>query len=60
MGGNALKNIITIRKNKTEFYLLRDKIQKMFLEKGVIIDFIPELDDKDSFGDLDILYSNKS
>lgn len=58
MGGNALKNIKTIRKNKTDYYLLRDKIQKIFLEKGIIIDFIPELDDKDSFGDLDILYSN--
>ena len=58
MGGNALKLVITIRKNKTEYYLLRDKIKKIFLERGIIIDYIPELEDKESFGDLDILYSN--
>jgi hypothetical protein len=46
------------RQNGKSFGIGRDKIQKIFLEKGVIIDFIPELEDKDSFGDLDILHSN--
>jgi len=56
MGGNALKNIKTMRKDKVEYSLIKEKIKNILLEKGISIDFSPELEDKESFGDLDVLY----
>ena len=57
MGGNALKNVKTIRKNPKEYFEIKNQVKNILLDKGIIIDFIPELDDKESFGDLDVLWS---
>jgi tetratricopeptide (TPR) repeat protein len=58
MGGNALKNVKTVRKNRKEYFEIKDKVKNILLDKGIIIDFIPELCDKESFGDLDVLWSS--
>jgi hypothetical protein len=58
MGGNALKNVKTVRKNPKEYFEIKDKVKNILLDKGIIIDFIPELCDKESFGDLDVLWSS--
>lgn len=57
MGGNALKKVNTVRKNPKEYFEIKEKIKNILLDKGIIIDFIPELEDKESFGDLDVLWS---
>ena len=57
MGGNALKNVITVRKNKNEY----DNIKTYILNessKYIICENVIELPNKESFGDLDILYIN--
>jgi hypothetical protein len=58
MGGHALKTVITIRKNKSEYDEIKDKVSNLLKSQGIIIDFIPELSDKESFGDLDVLWSS--
>lgn len=57
MGGNALKKVITVRKNKIEYNETKIKVSNKLLSRGIIFDTIPELADKESFGDLDILVS---
>lgn len=57
MGGNAFKTIITVRKNPEQYKEIKREITMLLRSKGIIIHFIPELADKESFGDLDILYS---
>ena len=55
MGGNALKKVITTRKNKFEY----EKIKSIILEKTskyLKCENVIELPNKESFGDLDILY----
>jgi len=57
MGGKALKNINCIRTNK----LLYEEIKSIVLSKLLkICNFIPilEIPEKDSFGDLDLLYDS--
>jgi hypothetical protein len=58
MGGHALKKVITVRKNKIEYNEIKDKVSNLLKSRGIIIDFIPELADKESFGDLDVLWSS--
>jgi hypothetical protein len=60
MGGHALKKINTIRKNKIEFNEIEKKVFNLFFSFGIIIDLIPQLYDKETFGDLDILWSFKN
>jgi len=55
MGGNALKNTITERKNKSDYQRIKKEILEK-LEKYIKCDVIIEAPEKDSFGDLDILY----
>ena len=57
MGGNTFKTIITVRKNLKEYKEIKEKVTMLLKSKGIVIHFIPELSDKESFGDLDILYS---
>jgi len=57
MGGNAFKTIITVRKNCEQYKEIKERLTMIFKNKGIIIHFIPELSDKESYGDLDILYS---
>jgi hypothetical protein len=55
MGGNALKKIKTVRKNKNDYEI----IKKYILEKTseyLKCEIIIELPAKESFGDLDVLY----
>ena len=58
MGGHALKKVITVRKNKIEYNGIKDKVSNLLKSRVIIIDFIPELADKESFGDLDVLWSS--
>jgi len=58
MGGNALKNVKNVRKNHNEYFEIKEKVKNILLDKGIIVDFIPELGDKESFGDLDVLWSS--
>ena len=58
MGGHALKKVITVRKNKIEYDEIKYKVSTLLKSRGIIIDFIPELADKESFGDLDVLWSS--
>ena len=58
MGGHALKKVITVRKNKSEYNEIKDKVLNLLKSRGIVIDFIPELADKESFGDLDVLWSS--
>ena len=60
MGGNALKKVITTRKNKEEYYKIKEKVSSALTNYGISHDFIPEISDKESFGDLDVLYSNQN
>lgn len=60
MGGHALKTITTVRKNKVEYLEIKSTIADVLSKNNIIFDFIPELDDKKSFGDLDILWNQKT
>jgi hypothetical protein len=55
MGGNALKNTITERKNKQEYETIKTEILKI-LSEHIICNTILEVPEKKDFGDLDILY----
>lgn len=59
MGGNALKNIETIRLNSEEYFSITEsilhKLRNLFPERK--INYIESYRQKESFGDLDILIS---
>jgi hypothetical protein len=55
MGGNALKNTKTERKNKKEYDEIKFTILKI-LSEHLICDIIYEVPEKKDFGDLDVLY----
>lgn len=53
MGGNAL-NVDVQRINKSTYNIIKDKITTLFKDK-LIIQFLYNIDNKESFGDLDVL-----
>jgi hypothetical protein len=55
MGGNALKKVKTIRKQKQEYEIIKRHILEKTREY-LKCDIVIELPNKDSFGDLDVLY----
>jgi hypothetical protein len=55
MGGKALKNVT--RKSKEEYQQIKNNILEKFQLENINIDFPIELSEKESFGDLDILYN---
>lgn len=59
MGGNALKNIVTRRYSKDEYFAYFKKIEGDFesLFGPGSVKLIPAYKDKDSFGDMDLLFS---
>lgn len=60
MGGNALKKTRTRRYEKSEFFVLQNTIKSVFDKINLIenIDyyFVKAFEDKESFGDMDVLY----
>ena len=59
MGGNALKNTFTRRYQKDEYFALANEIQENLLDafgKTFRATVIPAYRNKESFGDMDILY----
>ena len=59
MGGHALKKVQTIRLKKDDFVKIQQKVIDIFKLHEIVIDFIPYLQDKEDFGDLDVLWSNE-
>lgn len=60
MGGNCLKNVYTRRYNADEYYVLcNEVIDKICIasDTWMTVDVIPTYRNKESFGDMDILYS---
>ena len=61
MGGNALKNVVTRRYQKDEYFSLADEVLSVFRaafpERR--IDVLRAYRDKESFGDMDILFETK-
>ncbi len=55
MGGNALTQIKTVRKNVAEYKKLTQEVLTKLREYCVCIDLIPSYNNKDDFGDADIL-----
>ena len=55
MGGNALKNVVTRRYTRAEYYLLKDRILKSLRERITQFDVPREFPSKETFGDLDVL-----
>ena len=55
MGGNALKNVVTRRYARDEYYALRDRILRRVREHVPQCAVPKEFPDKESFGDLDVL-----
>lgn len=58
MGGNALKNIETRRYELAEFKRIESFVHSKLYTKVFAHDTIPYYHTKDSFGDLDIIYTN--
>ena len=56
MGGNALKNVNTVRLNKQEYLHLKKQIMEPLLQKKIKVCDLLETPNKESFGDLDLLY----
>lgn len=56
MGGNALKNVLINRMDKDTYEILKVLVIELF--KDYKLEFLFNLDDKESFGDLDVLYCN--
>lgn len=59
MGGHALKKVQTIRLKKDDFVKIQQRVIDIFKLHEIVIDFIPYLQDKEDFGDLDVLWSNE-
>lgn len=59
MGGNALKYAKTERKNPTEYNRIKTRVLEL-LKTHIFCDAVIEAPEKDSFGDLDILYISES
>jgi hypothetical protein len=55
MGGNALKTVKTVRKSLIEYIKIKEHILTL-LREHIVCENIIEAPEKDSFGDLDILY----
>jgi hypothetical protein len=55
MGGNALKKVITVRKNKNDYEIIKKYVLEK-VTKHLKCDIVLELPGKESFGDLDVLY----
>lgn len=55
MGGNALKNVKTERKNSKDYNRIKIEVLRE-LKKYIYCEVIIEAPEKDSYGDLDILY----
>lgn len=62
MGGNALKEFGVTRLSSAEYYLIANEIKPrlMNLFPEIRFDIIPAFKSKDSFGDMDILYSGQN
>ncbi len=56
MGGNALKNVKTNRINKDEYIILKNDIIRLLSINDIVVDTIMESPNKESYGDLDLLY----
>lgn len=59
MGGNALKHVKCIRINKFEYNNIKNDILSK-LKDLLNINALRDLPDKESFGDLDLIYTNNS
>ena len=55
MGGNALKNVVTRRYARDEYYALKDRILRRVRDHIPQCDVPKEFPGKESFGDLDVL-----
>jgi hypothetical protein len=55
MGGNALKNVVTRRYARAEYYILKERILNKIREHIHQFDVPKEVPYKESFGDLDVL-----
>ena len=58
MGGNALKTIKTVRKNKEEYTKIKEYILDTLKNENLVFDVPFEVPNKESFGDLDVLYQS--
>lgn len=60
MGGNALKEFGARRVTKDEYYDFVIRVQGLFLDNRIFgFETIPAIEEKDSFGDMDILVEDK-
>lgn len=60
MGGNALKNCYTRRYSSNEYHNLKRQVLTKLIHKNsfvILAKVIPVYRNKESFGDMDILYS---
>ena len=55
MGGNALKNTQTRRYEREEYFAVAKKVTDILAKQGIKCEVIRSYDDKESFGDLDVL-----
>ncbi|CAF0824866.1 unnamed protein product [Didymodactylos carnosus] len=56
MGGNALKNVQTRRYKRDEYFALKQKVLELLKPYGEKIGVPQEFPNKESFGDLDVLF----
>ena len=56
MGGNALKNIKTVRINPDDYQRIKILVAEQLRKIGYIISEIKEAPGKESYGDLDLLW----
>ena len=59
MGGNALKNINTVRLDKEKYLHLKTQITEALLQKKIKICDLLETPGKETFGDLDLLFCSE-
>jgi len=60
MGGNALKNVNTVRLNNQEYFHLKNQIMEALTLKKINVCGMLETPSKETFGDLDLLYCSTS
>ena len=56
MGGNALKNVNTVRLNNQQYFRLKNQIMEALNLKEINVCGMLETPSKETFGDLDLLY----
>ena len=60
MGGNAIKTVEVSRFDIETYNNTKELLKKVFEEEGIVIDFCYEMPGKQDYGDLDVLYQNKT